>query len=76
MGDVTDINCITRLDLPPDKVLEKAIGQLESVVIMGYDKEGEEVFASSIASGPEVLWLLEQCKLKLLNVPLSDDGEF
>lgn len=73
MGDVIELGCITRLDLPADKVLEKAIGQLDSVVIMGYDKEGEEVFASSIADGGSVLWLLEQCKLKLLKVPIPDD---
>lgn len=73
MGDVIELGCITRLDLPADKVLEKAIGQLDSVVIMGYDKEGEEVFASSIADGGNVLWLLEQCKLKLLKVPLPED---
>jgi len=75
MGDVIELGCITRLDLPPDKVLEKAIGQLDSVVIMGYDKEGEEVFASSIADGGQVLWLLEQCKLKLLKVPLPEDSD-
>jgi len=74
VGDVIDFNGITRLDTPPDRVLEKAIGQLESVVIMGYDKEGEEVFASSIADGGQVLWLLEQCKLKLLKVPLPEDS--
>ena len=73
MGNVIDIGGITRLDLPPDKILEKAIGQLDSVVIMGYDKEGEEVFASSIADGGSVLWLLEQCKLKLLKVPIPND---
>lgn len=73
MSNVIDINCITRLDMPPDRVLEKAMGQLDGVVIMGYDKEGEEVFSSSIADGGHVLWLLEQCKLKLLKVPLPED---
>lgn len=72
MGDVIELGCITRLDLPADKVLENAIGKMDSVVIMGYNKEGEEVFASSIADGGEVLWLLEQCKLKLLKVPLPE----
>lgn len=73
MGKVIELGCITRLDLPADKVLENAVGKMEGVVIMGYDKEGEEVFASSIADGGEVLWLLEQCKLKLLKVPLPED---
>jgi len=75
MGEVIELGCITRLDIPPDKVLEKAIGKMDSVVIMGYDKEGEEVFASSIADGGQVLWLLEKCKLKLLKVPLVEDSD-
>lgn len=73
MGEVVIFNGITRLDLPADRILEDAIGKLDSVVIMGYDKDGEEVFASSLADGASVLWLLEQCKLKLLKVPIPDD---
>lgn len=73
MGDVIKFDGVTRFDMPPDGILEEAIGKLESVVIMGYDKEGEEVFASSIADGGTVLWLLEQCKLKLLKVPIPND---
>ncbi len=73
MGDIIDIGCITYLDMPADKIFENAIGKLDSVVIMGYDKEDKEVFASSLANGGSILWLLEQCKLKLLKVPLPDD---
>ena len=73
MGDVINIGCITYLDMPADRILEDAIGKLDGVVIMGYDKDGEEVFASSLADGGAVLWLLEQCKLKLLKVPLPED---
>ncbi len=74
MGDVITFNGITRLNLPADRILDDAKGRLDSVVIMGYDREGEEVFASSIADGGSVLWLLEQCKLKLLKVPIPDDS--
>lgn len=62
---------ITRLDLPADRVLEGNIGLLESVVIMGYDKEGNEVFASSLADGGETLWLLERMKKMLLEVEVD-----
>lgn len=68
MGTVTDIGCITRLDLPADRVLESAIGKMEGVVLMGYDKDGSHYFASTFADGGEVLWLLEQCKKRLLAV--------
>jgi len=59
---------ITSLDLPPDRVLEQAIGQLEGVVIMGFDKDGGEYFASSYADGGTVIWLAERMKRALLNV--------
>ena len=59
---------ITSLDLPPDRVLREAIGKLDGVVVMGYEKgeDGEEYFASSYADGGDVLWLLARCKKKLL----------
>lgn len=59
---------VTQLDLPPDRLLEAALGKLEGVVIVGYDKQGAEYFASSYADGGDVLWLLEKAKLKLLTV--------
>lgn len=68
MGKVIDIGGVTRLDLPPDRILERSKGQLEGVVIMGWDKEGNQYFASSYADGQEVLWLLESCKHVLMNV--------
>jgi hypothetical protein len=63
---VIDLPCITRLDLPPDRILNGALGKLEGVIIIGYDKEGYEYFASSYAAGGDVLWLLERCKHVLL----------
>ncbi len=71
-GKVIPIGGITRLDLPPDQILEKAMGQMESVVIIGYTLEGEHYFASSIADGGTVLWLVEQFKRDLLKI---GDGE-
>lgn len=69
---VIPIGGVTYLDHPADQILENNKGSLESVVILGYDKEGEEVFASSLADGGEVLWLIERMKAKLLAVPESE----
>ena len=60
--NVVVLDCITTLDIPSDRVLEQAIGKLESVVVFGYDKEGNEYFASSYGDGKDILWLLEMCK--------------
>lgn len=65
MGEVVPIGCVTRLDLPPDRILDAAKDELESVILIGYTKGGEEYFASSIADGGDVLWLLEKCKQAL-----------
>ncbi len=73
MSNVIQWRGITRLDLDPDVVLENTKGQLEGLIIIGYDKDGQEYFASSYADGGDVLWLLERMKLRLLNVAVEDE---
>lgn len=70
MGDVVTFRGITKLDLPPDRILEDAVGKLQGVVILGYTKDGDEFFASSYADGGNVLWLLERLKKQLLDADL------
>jgi hypothetical protein len=65
--NVIPLNTITRLDIPVDRVLEAASEVLESVVVIGWDNNEEFYFASSIADGPDVLWLLEHAKKGLLS---------
>jgi hypothetical protein len=64
---ILDFTGITRLDLPPDRILENLKGELSAVVIVGWDKDGDEFFSSSIADGGTILWLLERCKKVLLD---------
>jgi hypothetical protein len=66
MAKVIPFKGITKLDLDPDTILENNKGKLEGVVIMGWDKDGEEFFASSYADGGTVLWLVERLKKALL----------
>ena len=66
--NVIPLNMVTRLDLPVDQILEKAKTQLKGVVIIGYDNDGDQYFASTYADGGDILWLLEQCKKQLLGV--------
>lgn len=67
-GNVIPLGNITKLDLPVDRVLEAAKGRMDGVVLLGYDDEGDLYFASSYADGGEVLWLLEKCKQRLLDI--------
>jgi hypothetical protein len=65
---------VTLRDLPAEQVIEGAAEQgLKSVVVLGYDADGDEYFASSIADGADVLWLMERLKQRLLGVPDGTD---
>lgn len=60
---------ISRIDQPADKILEQALAHgLENVVIVGYDKDGDEFFLSSYADGANVLWHFERAKYKLMQL--------
>ena len=70
---IVDFPGVTRLVIPAERVLEWASKKdLKSVVVMGYTEDGDEYFASSIADGGEVVWLIERAKLKLLTVEPDD----
>lgn len=57
----------------PDAVIEQAIGNYDSVVIIGRDKtEKLDVRASTNLSYAEILWLISLFSQKLLN---GDYGE-
>ena len=74
MGKVVDFTGTTLHDLDPDKVLNAAEGKLSYVLLIGYDKETDELYiASNTSSGPEALWAMEQCKLELYNLKRRDD---
>lgn len=68
-AEIVNFNGITKLDLPPERVLSSAVAaDLDAAIVVGWDKEGEFYFASSYAAGPEVLWLLEIARTKLLKI--------
>lgn len=55
-------------DRDADNVLKGAVGQYESVVIIGFDLDGEfDAQASLNMTQAQILWLVEQFKMKLLN---------
>lgn len=61
---------LTKLDLPADRVLKAVpIDEMESIIILGYHKDGSEYFASSLADGGDMIWLLERLKKQLLEMP-------
>lgn len=65
-NNVVEIGGITKLDIPAEKILRKALeAGLEGVVIVGYSSDGDEYFASSYADGGQCAWLLQRGIYKL-----------
>lgn len=65
---------ITRHDLPVEQILDAAgAAGLRVAVVLGYDANGKEYFASTVADGADVVWLLERCKLQLLTTSVETD---
>ena len=56
----------TLLPVEPDRVLEKAVGQLVQAVVIGRHKDGSFYIASSESYGPNIMWLLELAKKRLV----------
>jgi hypothetical protein len=67
-SNVVEFSGVTKLDIPPDKLLNSAIGKLESVLILGYTKEGDEYFASSKADASEPIYFCERAKHRLMKM--------
>lgn len=61
-------------EVPPNDVLMGAInGQLDIVVVIGYDKDGGEYFASSTGNHEATNWLLDVGKMRLMKAYVADE---
>lgn len=60
---------LPHIDLSPDHVLtEAAKADLDTVLVIGMDREGNPYFASSTGYKPDNLWHLEMAKLFITSV--------
>lgn len=64
---------VSKIEAQPDDVLRHSIGQLQSCIVIGFDKDGEEYYASSIADGATALWLLARMQHLLLSIVDKDE---
>lgn len=72
--NVVELECVTTLDLPSERVLRRAAeAGLKSVIVIGEREDGSEYFCSSLADGGDVLWRMERAKLRLLRVGDGDE---
>ncbi len=60
-SNVIEFTGLTKLDLPVEKILRKAhAAGLSEVVILGFDRDGDEFFASSRADAGSVMFHLSR----------------
>jgi hypothetical protein len=72
--NVVILPVVTSLSLPPERILNAALeADLDTVLVLGYDKAGNFYFAGSEASGPENVWLCEMGKHKLIQITIDDE---
>lgn len=58
----------------PDNVLEQAIGNYETVFMIGYDKEGRfDARASTNMTQETILWLIETFKTAMMDGDYGDE---
>ena len=66
-ANVVELENTTRLDIPASRVLARALERgLTEVVISGTDADGNEYYATNLASGPMALWLIRRLERVLL----------
>lgn len=68
MSNIIQFRGITKLDLDPDITLDNCKGKLDRFILMGYDKDGEYFFSSTMGDGGDVLWLMEKMKAQLMEM--------
>lgn len=67
---------LTKLDLEPDTILQKAIGELKEVLIIGTTKDGNQYLASSSADAKNMIWHIETAKFMIMeSIFYSEDDE-
>lgn len=65
---VTILPCLTRLDVPVDRVLNAALREdLAECIVLGKDKNGELYLASSIAKEEHLVYLLRVAEHDVLS---------
>jgi hypothetical protein len=75
--NVIEFSGITKLDKPVERILQRALGaDLEGVVVVGFNKDGSEFFASSYADGAQVVWHLQRGIFKVMTTVdrISEEG--
>ena len=70
-SNVVNLPVVTTLDIPAERVLASALeADLKQAVVIG-NTDDEFYFASTVADGGSVLWLMEKARLALMGVDVE-----
>ena len=65
--NVIELDGETTLDIPVERVISGALEKdLETVIVLGWNEEGEMYLASSTGSRPNMYYLLDSAKVALM----------
>ena len=68
MAEITQFPGITKMDIPPDRVLEAAKGRLKTCLVIGYTDDGALWTASSTSDMESAFYMMEQTRARLLEM--------
>lgn len=66
---------LTKLDLTPDVILSDAADKLESVIVIGTTKTGDQYFSSSSSDAKDIMWHIETAKYMLMETIFYPEEE-
>jgi len=69
MAKIIQFPGITKLDMNPQIILQKALeAEMTEVIVVGFDKDGNEYFASSKADAGSVLYHFQRAIHALMKI--------
>lgn len=68
MTEVIEFPKEARHEVEPDVVLSEAMGQLTDVVVVGWDKDGNDFYHSSMADAKQAYWHLARAQWRLMRM--------
>jgi len=71
-GDIVDFTGTTILDSDPDRILDAAKTELDTVIIIGEAKDGSLWVSSSTSDKTLTIYLIETAKFELLSIDMKD----
>lgn len=75
MTNIVIFPLVTDKDMSADAILQVALGKMSDVVIVGFDKDGEEWFSSNKADAATVLYHLDRARHRLMRIVDQMTGE-